>query len=341
MNTKKILYITCLNKKRRKYDGERIKNTFIYKSLIKKYDLSLINLSRFKLFKTIMIFLCGLFKKNKYDYIFVSKDPHGANIIHRILKMAKFPFEKIIYFEIGPFLYDRIKNGTINIDNFIYDKMIVVETLSLKNELESLGFRNVVVFPNFKPVVNIDFVAKHYPVKTLNLVFLSRIEEKKGIYDLINVLATINSESIKYVLYIYGRIQSNKDKRLLKEYLRKYNFIRYKGKMDVGSKASYEKLAQYDLHVFPTKYTEGFPGSIIDFFIAGVPTISSSFARAHEILSDEDSIIFEQSKNNSLLDALDFIYMNQNLLLSIRKNSYKKRFEFSSESFEKFLETII
>lgn len=337
----KILYISGLNKKRRKYDGERIKNTLIFKSLIKKYDVTLINLSSLKLFRTIKIFICALFEKRKYDFAIISKDPHGANIIHKVLKLARFPSNKIIYFEIGPFLFDRINNGSIKLETFISDRLIVVETPSMKTELESLGFKNVDVFPNFKPIVNIDYVIKKYPVNTLRLVFLSRIEDEKGLYDLIDVLSVINSKSVKYRLDIYGRIQSNEDKQRLETYLKKYSFIQYKGKMDVGSVKSYQKLSEYDLHAFPTKYKEGFPGSIIDFFIAGVPTLSSSFARASEILSDKDSIIFEQFNNNNLLNKLEYIYDNQNILLSLRENSYKKRHTYSVDSFEEYLDKII
>ena len=340
-NKQRIIYISGLNKKRRKYDGERIKNTLIFKSLIKKYDVTLINLSSFKLLRTIKIFICALFKKRKYDFAIISKDPHGANIIHKVLKLAKFPSDKIIYFEIGPFLFDRINNGSIKLETFISDRLIVVETPSMKRELESLGFQNIDVFPNFKPVVNIDFVAKKYPIDTLNLVFLSRIEEPKGLYDLIDVLSIVNKQNIKYRLDVYGRIQSNGDKQRLENYLKKYQFVQYKGKMDVGSVESYRILSKYDLHAFPTKYTEGFPGSIIDFFIAGVPTLTSSFARAHEILSTDDSIIFEQFNNNDLLNKLEFIYNNQNILLSLRENSYKKRCMYSTESFEKYLDKII
>ena len=337
----KILYISGLNKKKRKYDGERIKNTLIYNSLTKKYDVKLINLSRFKLIRTFSIFFQGLFFKKKYDYIVISKDPHGANIIHRILKMARFPFDKIIYFEIGPFLYDRILNGSIKKETFISDKLIVVETNSMKQELESLSFKNIDVFPNFKPIVNVGLLYKNYPVKCINLVFLSRIEEKKGLYDLIDVLTVINSNFVKYKLDIYGRIQSSGDRITLNYYLKKYNFISYKGKMDVGSVESYKILSSYDLHVFPTKYTEGFPGSLIDFFIAGVPTLSSSFARAHEILTDNDSIFFEQGSNNDLLKKLEFIYNNQNILSSLRENSYKKRELYSTKHFEDYLDKII
>ena len=341
MSDIKLLYISGLNKKNRKYDGERIKNTLIYESLKKKYHTKLINLSHFKLLNSFRILLNGIFKRRSFDYVVISKDPHGANIIHKILKIARYPFEKVVYFEIGPFLYDRIKNGSISLETFNKDKIIVVETGTMKTELDSLGFNNVQVFPNFKPVVDIEFVEKTYPVKTLNCVFLSRIEEPKGLYDLIETLAIVNKTENKITLDIFGRIQSKEDEIRLKTAVEKYNFIRYMGKLDVGDESSYKLLSTYDLHVFPTKYSEGFPGSLIDFFIAGVPTLSSSFARAHEILTNNESIIFKQFDNNDLLNKLEYIYNNQNILCELRKNSFNRRKEYSVESFEKYVDEIL
>ena len=137
---KKILYISGLNKRKRKYDGERIKNTHIYFALKKKYDVTLINLSTFRIIGSLKIFLYSLFFKKRFEYLIISKDPHGANIIHKILLATGFSLDKVVYFEIGPFLYDRIINGSIKRDTFIRDRLIVVETESMKNELESRGF---------------------------------------------------------------------------------------------------------------------------------------------------------------------------------------------------------
>jgi len=111
--------------------------------------------------------------------------------------------------------------------------------------------------------------------------------------------------------------------------------------MEVGSFESYRTLSRYDLHVFPTKYREGFPGSLIDFFIAGVPTLSASFARAHEILTENDSVIYQQGNKEDLKAKLMKIYNNQNELSDLRKNSYSLREKYSVESFEEYLKVLI
>ena len=208
--TKKILFISCLNTSKEKFDGERIKCTLIYDSLKRFADLSLINLSKNKIINTLSIFFKTFFGKKKYEYVVISKDAHGANIILKILRLSRYPSNRVIYFEIGPFLYDRILNGSIKRDTFLNNKLIVVETPSMKKELQSLGFERISVFPNFKPICRIDFNEQIYPKDVLHLVYLSRIEEPKGIYDLIDILASLNKVKIKFVLDVYGRPQ-NKD----------------------------------------------------------------------------------------------------------------------------------
>lgn len=338
---KKILFISCLNTSKEKFDGERIKCTLIYESLKKFVDLDVINLSERKVFNTLAIFFKSFFHKKRYEYVVISKDAHGANIIQKLLRLARYPSSRIIYFEIGPFLYDRILNGSINKKTFIKDKLIVVETQSMKEELQSLGFERISIFPNFKPICRIPFNEQKYPKDILKLVFLSRIEEPKGIYDLIDCLAILNKDKIRFTLDVYGRPQNKDEEKKIVDLANKYDFVNFLGMLEVGSEESYKQLSQYDLHVFPTKYREGFPGSIIDFFIAGVPTLSSTFARVYEILSDKDSIIYKQGDNNDLINKLNDIYENQEKLVSLRKNSFARREQYSVESFEAFLEKLI
>ncbi len=336
----RFLYLTCLVSEKEKFDGERIKNSLIYSSLKKMGEVDVIDFTSHKLLNVFRTFFKGAFRKRKYDYFVISKDPHGANIIQKILNFTKVPSDKIYYFEIGPFLYDRINNGSIKKETFMNEKLIIVETASMKRELLSLGFERVDVFPNFKPIINVPFEEQKYPKKELNLVFLSRIEDKKGIYDLIECIKELNEKDVKFKLDVYGRPQNSEEEAKILKLSSELDYISYKGKIDLNNEAAYKVLSAYDLHVFPTKYPEGFPGSIIDFFMAGVPTLSSTFARANDILTERDSILFKQGDRKDLINKLKYIYDNQHILVSLRKSSYDRRNEFSVESFEKYLESL-
>ena len=339
-NKKKILFIASLNTKKDRYDGERIKSTLMYDSLKKLFSVDVINLSVHKIFNTFRIILVGLFSRKKYDSLVVSKDPHGANIIIKLLRLTKYPLDKIIYFEIGPFLYDRIINGSIKKENF-KDIKIIVETNSMKAELESLGVRVFNIFPNFKSKFDVPFLEQKYPKKTLKLVFFSRIDEMKGIYDLMEAVSQINKERVRFTLDIFGLISINYDEKRFKDLLSSNKEIRYFGKLNLVESKDYSLLSKYDLHVFPTKYSEGFPGTLIDFFIAGVPTLSSNFARAYDILSDSNSFFFERGSVDDLKRMLLYIYDNQEELIQKRVESFKMRDNYTTDKFEEYCKNII
>lgn len=338
----RILFIASLNTKENRFDGERIKSTFIYESMQKQYNqIDLINLSKNKYLQTLKLIFVSLFKKKKYDRIYVSKDPRGGTIIEKILHMCGVKGEKIYYFEIGPLLYDLVLSGKIKKKWFDDNKIIVVETLSMKNDLEKLGFNNVRVFPNFKPKPNVALNDKKYPKSILKLIYFSRIEEKKGIYDLITAVKKINSVKPCFSLDIYGMFNFPEDEEKVTDICLKDEFISYKGKMDLSVPGSYEILEDYDLHVFPTHYGEGFPGSLIDFFFVGVPTVSANFARCPDILSDEDSFIYKQGDIDDLIKTLNFVYENQNEILEKRKKTHDKSNMYTIEAFDTFMEELV
>lgn len=339
MNKKRILFISASVTKKEQFDGERIKSTYVLDGFKKIANVTNINLSTHKLFKTIYFFVQILFFHKRYALIVISKDPHGATYLHKLLAIAHTPTSKVCYFEIGPNLYKGILDKKINKQLFIHDKYIVVETNTMKKELESVGFSNVSVFPNFKKIFDVPLFLPKYPKEVLSLIFFSRIDKEKGIFDLIDVIKSLNKRKVMFNLDIFGRPQNSENMKLLGELCKENSFINYCGVMNVNNEENYIKLSKYDLHVFPTHYTEGFPGTLIDFFIAGVPTLSSDFNSARDILFEDDSFIYKMNSNDDMKEKLQYIYNNQSLLLSKRKNTFKKKEFFSVEQFDKFIET--
>ena len=333
----KILFVGSLNTKKDCYDGERIKTTFTKEVMSRFFDVKVINLSRFKLINLLRIVFASIFLKNKYKYIVVSKDRGGAKIIHHVLVLFKFNMKNVIYFQIGPFLYELVNQSKKAMNLFINDKAIVVETKSLAEQLTSIGFNNIAVVPNFKPNYELNFVSVLYPKSILKLVYFSRIEKMKGIYQLLDTLIDINVEKPIFEIDVYGLFMSEDDKAMIKSYESKYSWINYCGSLNLNSKNNYQKLQQYDLHIFPTLYGEGFPGTLIDFFIAGVPTLSSNFARSTEIFAGDEALIYNQGDSNDLKNKLLYLYNNQIILNKMREQAFKRRNEFSLEVLDNYI----
>ena len=61
--------------------------------------------------------------------------------------------------------------------------------------------------------------------------------------------------------------------------------IQYRGVLDLTNISGYEKLASYDVMLFPTFWDdEGFPGVIVDAHIAGLPVIASDWNMNREVI---------------------------------------------------------
>lgn len=197
---------------------------------------------------------------------------------------------------------------------------------------------NCIVLNNFR--VFDEKVDNHQISNPLKLVFLSRVMRLKGIFELIEVVKSINKNGVKLCLAIYG------DKSLSDEDLKVFNDsldeqIIYKGSID--NKEVIQTLSKYDLFVFPTNAVyEGTPGVVAESLIAGTPVLSSNFPQANYLLKDGyDSILFKMFDIDDLKEKLIYCINNKDVLFNMRKNALEsgKKYLYKHER-EKFLKYV-
>ncbi len=76
------------------------------------------------------------------------------------------------------------------------------------------------------------------------------------------------------IIDIYGPIYNEYLTEFEEECQNSSENLNYKGVLQPDE--IYQVLSEYDLMLFPTQYyTEGFPGSILDAYISGLPVIAS------------------------------------------------------------------
>lgn len=93
-------------------------------------------------------------------------------------------------------------------------------------------------------------------------------------------------------------------------------------------------LSKYDLMLFPTKYfTEGFPGTILDAYEAGLPVVATRWKYAEEYVEDGLSGLLCDFE-----DEQDFIYKvtkictNPDLIFKLKAGAVEKSKEYSPEA---------
>jgi len=338
----RVLFVASLADESNHFDGERNKSSLILKYLTSIANVTAINYTKNKYLQSLKMIILLTFRR--YDKIIISKAITGASVAFDILKFMHVKKQTIYYFMMGfgfvGFDDKRInpKGKKFKMQNFHYCNKIICEAQIVKDQLAKDGFTNVAIFPCLKEQYPVQTEKQFEIQKTLKLIFFSRAVDSKGIFDLIKSIKIVNSDFPKYDLVIAGASIKN-DEKLLLGLIEGRKDIHYLGtSFSVTGQETYQELAKYDLHVFPTKNRqEGIPGSIIDFFIAGVPTLSSSYPAVREILDDDCAYFFEYENVDSLTKSLIHIYENQEELFSKRKYALKRAERYTPSRFVEFV----
>lgn len=313
-------------------DGQTIKTREIHeliKSKLKdetilQFDTQVFKKNKFKIFKVFSLLhksklLICLPGKNNLRYIFPF-----------IFIYCKLFNIKIIYAVVGGWLADFIKTKPIL--EFILKKIdfILVESNSLKGKLETeFKYNNINVLPNFRSVL---FEPQLKKDSIFKIVFMARIVKQKGVDFIFDFARYYKKNNIKFPIEInfYGPI-SEKFKKSFYLNVNKYPYVRYGG--IVEPKDVYNILANHDVLVLPSYYEgEGFPGSIIDAYIAGIPVIVSKWKDFPEFVDDGlTGFTFDLSSPESFFDYILLLQRDNKLLTNMKRQSKIKADEYSPE----------
>lgn len=347
---KRMLFIGSLPTKKVHYNGETNKTGDVFSFFLKsnQFKITRINLTHFKLFYTIKMIACSFCKK--YDVIFVSKCVVGGSLIVKLLSKygRKSNKQNIVFYWIGNGI-EGFEDKRIYLDAFKICKTIIFESEDVRDSFKHLVTGNSLICPCIKPCYNISLRQKDYSnAKNMRCIFFSRVVKEKGLMDAIGAIEKAN-RLIGYKYYsldIAGAATSSPDaeefeKRIVNYIKNKDEFTYFGKSFCVTGIETYLRLQDYDLHLFPTHFKqECAPGSIIDMFIAGIPTISSSFPNVNNILSNEDSYIFEQGNVDDLVKTLLYIFEHPTELNAKRKTSFQLQKKYDEHAFYELMKQI-
>lgn len=194
---------------------------------------------------------------------------------------------------------------------------IYVETQTMKTALEQQGFANVFVTPNCKDLTILSKSELVYPTEEpYKLCTFSRVMREKGIEEAVAAVKAVNEAVGRQVfsLDIYGQIEEYQTEwfeSLQKEFP---EFVRYGGMVPFDK--SVEVLKDYFALLFPTHYEgEGFAGTLIDAFSAGVPVIASDWKYNPEIVGEQVGYVYPTCDREALVNVLMQIAGNPKLIL--------------------------
>ena len=236
------------------------------------------------------------------------------------------------YFELQALNTIKRKNKTIHIIhssgeyNFenvkkyqgIIDTIVSVSKYIKNKAIETVGKEKIKHEYISQPVPNNNVTRKINKEKTLNIVFVGRITEEKGIFDLPQIDSLLKQKNIGVNWTIVG---FGKDKNQLQKTWNNKNVI-WKGKLT--NKEVYEIYLKNDIVILPS-HAEGFPVVIIEAMKIGlVPLVSDLPSGIPEIIKNGvNGFTFPVNAPNKYADVIEKIDVDRNLLEKLKENAIK------------------
>lgn len=161
---------------------------------------------------------------------------------------------------------------------------------------------------------------------TIKGVFLGRIGERKGVYDIIDAVEKLSKENIRVEITIAGDGEVDKAKKLIKtkkleKEIKILNWINKDEKDEI--------LRKSDFFLLPS-YNEGMPLSVLEAMSYSLPVITSKVGGIPEIVTmEKNGILVEPGDKEELEEAIRKIVLDEKL----RNNLAEKAFETINERF--------
>lgn len=222
------------------------------------------------------------------EHIFILLSRNGERFYFPFLYYANKFFRRRVYHRaIGGVLDEGVKKypkWVKYLNSFVVNW---VEGEPQKERLEGLGVTNTIEIYNFK---NVEIVSPdNFPVYSqppYRFCTFCRVTKAKGISEAINAVIKINQLRGNIArLDIYGPLEEPYRQEFEDLLILAGASVRYMG--SVAPEKSVDTLKDYFMHLFPTTWRgEGMPGTLVDAFAAGLPTIATNWNLNADILNE-------------------------------------------------------
>ncbi len=308
------------------FDGQTVKTKILFDELCHNTDWNIQKIDTYlKKKKPVALLLKTLLALVSRKDVIVLLSGNGMKFYFPILSFfAKFWRVRVFHDVIGGNLdkytqkYPKFKKY---LNSFVVNW---VETERLKNNLQECGVTNCDVIPNFK---RLSILAENKIPKEFEEPFrfctFSRVMKEKGIEDAIESIEKLNKEYERQVcaLDIYGPIDDAYKDRFEKMLKNASDAIKYCGMVPYDKSVSI--LKDYFALLFPTSWMgEGFPGTIVDAYSAGLPVIATDWSSNSELVNDGfNGFLYPTEKCSCLIDAeRQLISRKREDVLRLKKN---------------------
>lgn len=330
--SKKILVLGYFGYETNQIDGQTIKTREIYKLFNTHFD------------SNVTFFDTQTFKTKPYNIIKLFNLVYNSNIIvylpgqsnlryiFPLIHLFKKKRAKIIYPVVGGWLDDFLRDKPSLVRKLNKFTLIGVETNRLKYNLERLyDFKNVDILTNFRSQEYHPFT--NHMNGILRVVFMARITRAKGcdlIFEIAERFKKEKKDNIRFSFY--GKVDPNYETTFFDNLRKAGDICSYGGIVQPDN--VYSTLNNHDVLLLPTFYKgEGFPGSVIDSYKAGIPVIVSKWKDLPEfVIQGKTGYVVELGKTDDFYNILLNLSNNSEVLKELKIQAYKESLKYSAHT---------
>lgn len=293
------------------------------------FDTEIFKSSPLQIFKLIALII------NSRSIFYLGAHKNLRFIFPIIFILSKLSRIDVHFVVIGGWLHDFLLKRPLHRFMLGKIKQIYPQTRLLATSLVSdYGYSNVTQLNNFRHLPSCREVqTRSRDDFEKKLVFIGRVLPEKGLRTIFKIRELIESKSIDCIsIDIYGPVSSEYEGEFFSDIEKSEGIIRYKGILQPNE--IHKALSGYDLMLFPTQYfTEGFPGSILDAYIAGVPVIATKWKYADEFVVDNVSgIIVPFGDEERFISTVMTVIQDASLLQRLSVGAAEQSAKYTSES---------
>lgn len=256
-------------------------------------------------------------RKNKINIVHLNIpfDTKGITRDFILLCLARLlKVKTIAHIHGGEFLMTGVKNPLIRrLAKIILhksNKVIVLSELESKSLTENFNYRKAEILHNAVDTNSISYTPFTPKKETIQLLFLGRIHESKGVLDIIESFKLLkDSTNFRFVACGAGPskdIVVNECRHLLK------NRFEFKGVVAGAEKDSIIK--ESDIFILPSRWGEGLPMALLETMASGmVPIVSDDASISKVVKHLENGLIVKKNNPNDLASKIELLINDQSL----------------------------
>lgn len=237
--------------------------------------------------------------------------------------------------------HDRLPKLARQVVNWVFQQCTYV--IALSESWKKFYIKNCHLDPDrvilmYNPVMlpsTIPNRSSSYPLKFL---FLGKINQRKGINDLLNAFASLPIDHQKKVQIILAGTGEEEAAKQLTQKLGIENNVEFPGWID--EKQRNDLLSQAQAFLLPS-YQEGLPMALLEAMSWGLPCITTPVGGIPEVITDKETgLLVEPGNVQQLARAMETLIEDESLRLNLGKASRDRAKDLDIKKYCVFLSEI-